>query len=203
MVLVAACSAPQPGTVANPGQEQTRSTATPSGVPALTEPVPSARQGTPAASERVHFLPEEVDLPGRASAPVQPAQTVNGILAVPENVAHVGWWDGSAYAGDPFGSTVIAGHVDSATEGLGFFSRLLRIEVGDSVDLRSGEHLQRYRVSVVQTIAKQALAADSQAFGQTGPHRLVLITCTGNYRRDRGGYDSNLVVVATPIGLAR
>ena len=48
------------------------------------------------------------------------------MLRVPENVRHVGWWDGSAYAGDPFGTTVIAGHVDSASEGLGFFARLRR-----------------------------------------------------------------------------
>lgn len=179
------------------------SSATPPSGPSVTEPVPSARQGRPAASERVHFIPEELDLPGGASAPVQPAETVNGILAVPEDVAHVGWWDGSAYAGDPFGSTVIAGHVDSATEGLGFFSRLLRVEVGDRIKLRADEHVQPYQVTAVQTIAKQSLSSDSRAFGQTGSHRLVLITCTGNYRRDRGGYDSNLVIVAKPIGLAR
>jgi sortase (surface protein transpeptidase) len=64
---------------------------------------------------------------------VLPAATVDGVLKVPENVQHVGWWDGSALAGEPFGSTVIAGHVDSATEGIGFFARLLRIKVGDTI----------------------------------------------------------------------
>jgi hypothetical protein len=39
---------------------------------------------------------------------VLPATTVDGLLKVPENVQHVGWWDGSAQAGEPFGSTVIA-----------------------------------------------------------------------------------------------
>ena len=42
----------------------------------------------------------------------------------------MGWWDGSARAGEPFGSTVIAGHVDSATEGIGFFARLLQDQGG-------------------------------------------------------------------------
>jgi len=37
---------------------------------------------------------------------VQPAETVDGLLKVPENVQHVGWWDGSAQAGEPFGATV-------------------------------------------------------------------------------------------------
>ncbi len=166
-------------------------------------PPAAAREGKPAASERVHFVPTEVVLPGSARAVVQPAETVDGVLKVPENVRHVGWWDGSAFAGDPFGSTVIAGHVDSASEGVGFFARLLKIKIGDVVTVRDGEHRQSYRVTSVQTVAKRALASDSQAFDQRGNHRLVLITCTGTFRRDRGGYDNNLVVIAKPIGLAR
>jgi len=159
--------------------------------------------GRPAKSTRIRFVPERLTLPGGAAAAVLPAQTVDGELKVPEQVRHVGWWDGSSYAGDPFGSTVIAGHVDSATEGLGFFARLLRVEMGDTITLKGNGHRATYQVTSVQTVAKEALASDSQAFDQAGRHRLVLITCTGNYRRDRGGYDSNLVVIAKPVGLAR
>jgi LPXTG-site transpeptidase (sortase) family protein len=132
-----------------------------------------------------------------------PAATVDGVLKVPENVQHVGWWDGSARAGEPFGSTVIAGHVDSATEGIGFFARLRRIKVGDTVTLRADSDRIKYRVISVKKVARKALATQSRAFKQTGPHRLVLITCTGNFHRDRGGYDSNLVVIGKPVGLAR
>jgi LPXTG-site transpeptidase (sortase) family protein len=166
-------------------------------------PVPSARVGRPGRTERVTFVPETVVLPGGAEAPVQPAATVDGQLQVPENVQHVGWWDGSASAGDPFGRTVIAGHVDSANGGDGFFIRLKQIKVGDVVTLRAGPHRLRYKISAVQTVARRALATDGQAFDQSGPHRLVLITCTGTYRRDRGGYESNLVVIGTPLGRAR
>jgi LPXTG-site transpeptidase (sortase) family protein len=165
--------------------------------------VAPARQGRPAASQRVEFIPERLILPGHASAAVLPAVTVDGVLRVPENVQHVGWWDGSARAGEPFGATVIAGHVDSATEGIGFFARLRRIKVGDTITLRADSHSLKYRVTSVRKIAKKALATDNQAFKQKGPHRLVLITCTGNFHRDRGGYDSNLVVVGRPLGLAR
>jgi LPXTG-site transpeptidase (sortase) family protein len=161
-----------------------------------------AREGRPAASQRVTFIPERLMLPGRASAAVHPAATVDGLLVVPENVHHVGWWDGSAQAGEAFGSTVIAGHLDSATEGIGFFARLRRIKVGDTVALQADSHRLKYQVISVRQVAKKALATDSQAFRQSGPHRLVLITCTGHYHRDRGGYDSNLVVVAKPRGLA-
>jgi LPXTG-site transpeptidase (sortase) family protein len=165
--------------------------------------VPSARVGTPAASQRVRFVPVEIELPGRAAAPVLPAGTVDGQLVVPERVQRVGWWDGGAQAGDPFGSVVLAGHVDSATEGLGFFVRLLRIKTGDLVRLHGAGHSAAYRVGSVRQVPKDALATTSGAFDQTGGHRLVLITCAGNYDRARGGYDSNLVVTATPIGLAR
>ena len=165
--------------------------------------VAPARQGREAASQRVEFIPQRLTLPGHANAEVLPAVTVDGVLKVPENVQHVGWWDGSAQAGEPFGSTVIAGHVDSATEGIGFFARLLRIKVGDTITLRADSHWLKYRVVSVRKVAKKALATDSQALKQTGPNRLVLITCTGRFRRDRGGYDSNLVVIAKPRGLAR
>lgn len=177
---------------------------TPSGdEPRAQSSVAPARQGRPAASQRVQFIPEHLTLPGNADAAVHPAATVNGLLQVPENVRHVGWWDGSAYAGEAFGSTVIAGHVDSDTSGIGFFARLRRIKVGDTVTLRGDSHRLRYRVTSVKEVPRKALATNSQAFQQTGPHRLVLITCTGNFRRDRGGYESNLVVVAKPVGLAR
>jgi LPXTG-site transpeptidase (sortase) family protein len=165
--------------------------------------VAPARQGKPAASQRIEFIPERLSLPGKASAEVLPAATVDGVLKVPENVDHVGWWDGSARAGEPFGATVIAGHVDSATDGIGFFARLLRVKVGDTIALRGDSHQLKYRVTSVRKVAKQALATDGQALKQTGPHRLVLITCTGSFHRDRGGYDSNLVVVGKPLGLAR
>ncbi len=178
-------------------------TASPSGT-VSDGPAPPASIGTPAASTRVSFVPTRVELPGGGAAPVEPAVTRDGELAVPENVQHVGWWDGSAHAGDPFGNTVIAGHLDSATEGLGFFVRLRGVAKGQTITLRGadGHHLA-YEVTAIRTIKKDALATGSAAFDQTGDPHLVLITCGGNYRRDAGGYDSNVVVTAKPKGLAR
>ncbi|ADB29809.1 peptidase C60 sortase A and B [Kribbella flavida DSM 17836] len=166
-------------------------------------PVPPARVGTPAASQRIRFVPTEVVLPGGAKAPVLPASTVDGRLVVPERVQRVGWWDGGAQAGDPFGATVLAGHVDSATDGIGYFVRLLRIRVGETVVLRGGGHSAAYRVSSVVSVPKDALATQGRAFEQTGEHRLSLITCTGTYDAARGGYSANLLVTALPLGLAQ
>jgi LPXTG-site transpeptidase (sortase) family protein len=155
-----------------------------------------------APGQRVSFVPETLVLPGGASAAVDPTSTVSGVLQVPQDVSHVGWWDGSAEAGDPFGSTVIAGHLDSAQQGIGFFARLLRIKAGDTVTVRGAGHEDRYRVASVRVVAKRALARDGAALDQTGPHRLVLITCAGAFQPEQGGYASNLVVVAKPLGAA-
>ena len=163
---------------------------------------PPGRVGTPAPSQRIRFVPQEVVLPGGANAPVLPATTVDGQLQVPAKAQRVGWWDGGAEAGDPFGSVVLAGHVDTKTE-LGFFHRLLGVNPGEVVVLNGSGHTASYRVKSIVSVPKDALATKSGAFDQAGDHRLILITCTGGYDASRGGYEDNLVVTATPIGLAR
>ena len=144
-------------------------------------------------------MPQSIELPSGENAVVEPEPTVNGVLQIPDDIRHVGWWDGSAYAGDPFGSTVIAGHVDSRLQGLGFFAQLLLIQVDDLITLRSDTQALTYRVVSATLISKEALASDGQAFNQHGPHRLVLITCSGQWHPEVRSYDSNLVVVADPV----
>ncbi|MFB6720056.1 class F sortase [Kribbella sp. NPDC056345] len=172
---------------------------------AITPPgtVAPGRIGTPAPSQRIRFVPTEVVLPGGAHAPVLPAGTVNGQLQVPSGAQRVGWWDGGAEAGDPFGSIVLAGHVDTKTEGLGFFARLRRAEPGEYVVLRAAGRSATYRIVSKISVPKDALATRSGAFNQTGDHRLVLITCTGAYDAKTGGYEENLVVTAAAVGLAK
>lgn len=153
-----------------------------------------------APNGRIRFVPERVVLPDGTVAPVDAATTSAGVLQVPESVARAGWWDGGAYAGDPFGSTVVAGHVDSRSQGLGAFAQLLDVEPGQEVALEGGGHHARYRVTAVRQVDKDALASSSDAFGQLGRHRLVLITCTGDFDPQRRSYDQNLVVVAEPVG---
>lgn len=147
----------------------------------------------------MRFTPRLIELPGGDSAAVESAPTVDGVLQVPVDVNHVGWWDGGADAGDPFGSTVIAGHIDSARQGLGFFAQLLLIQVGDQVTLRSGPDTLTYRVVSSTLIKKDALASAGAVFDQRGPHRLVLITCSGQWHPEIRSYDSNLVVTAEPV----
>lgn len=165
---------------------------------AVSAPSP-IRQGSQAATSRVRFVPRQVELPSGSSADVEPEPTVDGVLQIPTDVQHVGWWDGSAAAGDPFGATVIAGHVDSREQGLGIFAELLLVQVGDLITVRSDAAALTYRVVSTSLVDKQALASESQALDQRGPHRLVLITCSGQWHPEIRSYDSNFVVIADPV----
>ena len=160
--------------------------------------VPTAREARAAAGD-TRFVPERIDLPGGAYTAVVPVATVGNELVVPEDPTKVGWWDGSSYVGDPYGSTVIAGHVDVFDRGIGFFFRLWNIKVGERVVLSAGDVHQAYKITTVRQVPRTDLVDDAQVFDIAGPPRLVLITCAGEFRPDRGGYSRNLIVVARPV----
>lgn len=202
-LMLSACSAPQAqlAAVASPGDASAES-ADAAGSPEIADPVESARQGTPADSERLRFRPVEVEMPDGSTAPVQPSPTADGELVIPEDIFRLGWWDGGAYVNDPFGSTVIVGHIDSKEQGLGYFGKLLTTQIDDVVTVRGEEGELSYRVVSTELIDKDVLATEGAAFDQSTPHRLVLITCSGRWQEELGSYESNFVVTAEPIGLA-
>jgi LPXTG-site transpeptidase (sortase) family protein len=171
----------------------------PLGDPVALTPVATASEARPAASDTPRFIPERIELPGDASAAIVPVATVGRELVVPEDPGRVGWWDGSSYVGDPYGSTVIAGHVDTVDRGLGFFYRLWNIKVGERVVLKAGGLRQAYKITDLRQVARTDLVDDQEVFDIGGPPRLVLITCAGDFRADRGGYSRNLIVVARPV----
>lgn len=188
-LLLLGCAAPEVASQA-PGQS-------PPG-PSAEAPVPRASEAPQAGRTAPRFVPERIGLPGGVEAPVVPVSTVGAELVVPEDVSQVGWWDGSSWVGDPFGSVVVAGHVDSL-DGLGLFHRLWSTEVGDEVVLSAEGGRQAYRVSEVRRVPRTDLVDDGEVFDAGGDPRLVLLTCVGAYDAARGGYPENLVVVAQPV----
>jgi hypothetical protein len=159
----------------------------------------TASEARPGASDTPRFIPERIELPGDAAAAIVPVSTVGRELVVPADPGRVGWWDGSSYVGDPYGSTVIAGHVDVFDRGIGFFYQLWNIKVGERVVLRAGHLRQAYKITTLRQVPRTDLVDDKEIFDIGGPPRLVLITCAGNFRADRGGYSRNLIVVARPV----
>jgi hypothetical protein len=152
------------------------------------------------ARTAVEFRPTLFMLPSGRTAQIQPAGLLSdGSLAVPTDPKVVGWWTGGALAGEVFGSTVIAGHVDSMKYGLGAFAELTHARKGTVLELRSGSHRQRYRVVGVLKVPQARLTSATAAFSQEVPHRLVVITCGGPFDRARHRYLDNVVVTAIPI----
>jgi hypothetical protein len=144
-------------------------------------------------------VPVAIDLPGRGvRAPVVPTATdPGGALTVPDPPSTVGWWAPGALAGAASGTTVLVGHVDSASYGLGVFAVLRDVDVGERVSLRGADgRALDYRVTGRRQVGKAALPADLFASG--GAPRLALVTCGGPFDRQTRHYTDNVVVYAVP-----
>jgi len=120
------------------------------------------------------------------------------VLPVPENVHEATWWGARLDAST--GATVLAGHVNWRGQ-TGPFAELWDDGVGAAVSVvdNTGK-TWRYRVSRIVTLVKDELPRRAaELFGQDGPHRLVLVTCGGQWVGGEVGYASNLIVIADPL----
>lgn len=153
----------------------------PTAVPPVVRPV---RLDIPAIGVRATALPTGVDAAGE--------------FDVPPSVDTVGWYRFGPDLAARAGSVVIAGHVDSATQGTGAFFRLGDLGPGDRVTvLGSDGRIRRYRV-VAREIEPKATIRLYRYFGTTGPPRLTLMTCGGPFDRASRNYRDNVVVTAVP-----
>ncbi|MFK0245709.1 class F sortase [Amycolatopsis azurea] len=118
-------------------------------------------------------------------------------LPVPENLGEVTWW--GAELSSATGASVFAGHVNwqGAT---GPFAELWTERIGGTVTVvdKAGKSWQ-YKVSQLITLKKNELPQRAdELFGQSGPHRIVLVTCGGRWVGGETGYAENRVVIADP-----
>jgi sortase (surface protein transpeptidase) len=82
----------------------------------------------------------------------------------------------------------------------GPFAELWDSRVGDQVSVVDGSGRPvGYRVAQVITLQKDELPRRAEElFAQSGPHRLVLVTCGGQWVGGKIGYASNQIVIAAP-----
>lgn len=125
--------------------------------------------------------------------------TGSGVLDVPDDVDVAGWWRGGSRLGDPFGSILVAAHVDSDTEGLGPFAELLTVREGAHVSLEAGGLRQDFRIGSRRLVPQDSLADDGLIFDASGDLRLTLVTCAPPYDATRGGYLNLAVITAVPL----
>jgi hypothetical protein len=170
-------------------------------------PLPSAPVATEsgaaptgsATEDAAQVPPASVELDGASPAQVALADvTDDGFLAVPEDISKLGWWIGSSPMGAPSGTTLIAGHVDSAVAGLGVFAKLKEMGEGDQITVVDGlGNPWRFEVSDTQEVTKSQLPAE--LFDTAGDRRLALITCGGPFDERLRSYEDNLIVWAEPV----
>jgi hypothetical protein len=164
--------------------------------------VPSRKAAPKQAAPAGRVLPVAPAAPDTVTLPVQKVTAPvvgmgvrrDGELEIPESVRTVGWWVGSAPAGATRGSTVLAGHIDSKSQGVGAFAALRDVSLGSPVVLTDvfGER-HAYTVSARRTYAKYALP---RSVFTAAP--LVLVTCGGPFDEKAGSYRDNIVVYAVP-----
>ena len=141
-------------------------------------------------------VPNQLRVPSMGiDVPVIGLDVVNGVLTPPDDPQMLGWWDDGARPGAVHGGALVTGHTVSS--GGGALDDLEQVERGARVQVRTGKGLIDYRVTQVEIYRKARIADHAQrVFSQSGPGRLVLITC-----EDWNGeiYLSNVVVYAEPL----
>ena len=173
-----------------PGPEATPATSSPGRV----APARRARSAIVAEPPVVATLPSGHKVRVRSVG-----TTATGLLDVPDDINLAGWWSGGSRLGDPFGSTLVAAHVDSRTQGLGSFAELLTIPRGARVRLRSAHLTQLFVVRSRRLVPQGSLARETWLFDVSGERRLTLVTCAPPYDASRGGYQQLAVVTALPV----
>jgi hypothetical protein len=188
----APAAAPRATSSPAPAQDAPKRTAPRKAAPASPARTASAGPLRPAAPA----APGTVTLPGqKVTAPVVAIGVRgDGQLEIPEEVRTVGWWVGSAPAGATRGSTVLAGHIDSKSQGVGALAALRDVSLGSPVVLTDvfGEP-HAYTVTARRTYPKYALP---RSVFSAAP--LVLVTCGGPFDEKAGSYRDNIVVYAQP-----
>jgi LPXTG-site transpeptidase (sortase) family protein len=138
------------------------------------------------------------------SAPVDPVGVEeSGWVEIPEDVNRVGWYRFGTGLGTEQGSTVIVGHRDGYNQGAGAFYSVGALAPGDTFTI-TGEDQREYSYEVVarEVFTRSELPVD-ELFRETGSSVVTLISCTGYFDRDQGGYRENVVVTAIPREVQR
>ncbi|MEH0973990.1 class F sortase [Micromonospora sp. CPCC 205546] len=121
-----------------------------------------------------------------------------GEFEVPPSVDRIGWYRHGPGLEAKAGSVVVAGHVDSATQGEGAFFRLRELDRGDTLTATGVDGVgKEYRVIAREEYRKTKIPLD-RYFARDGKPRLTLITCGGPFDAQARRYRDNIVVTAVP-----
>lgn len=123
--------------------------------------------------------------------------TATGDLGIPSNFTDVAWYSGGPIPGNP-GNAVIDGHLDGRYVPEAVFYKLGTLKAGDTVEVVNAQGtILDFRVTGAKTYAYDAATAD--VFKGDSTARLELITCAGDWLKDKRLYDKRIVVSAVLV----
>lgn len=195
MVALAAVLLFQPGTLSGPGFTASSSVVDPGADLAMMQA--AAVKVAPAAQVAAGPRP-----PGRliirsisVDAPVIAVGVdKEGNMAVTNESYDVGWYNRGPSPGDT-GDAVIDGHLDWYDTSQAVFFNLKNIKQGDDIEVqRTDGATHHFKVTSVRSVAYNASVPG--LFASTGPPRISLITCGGQWSRSLNQYSSRVIVDA-------
>lgn len=162
-------------------------------------PVPVTNGELPVRTERVPPVRMHIPTIGVTATVIAVGiDPRTGEFEVPPSVNRIGWYRFGPGLEARAGSVVIAGHVDSSTQGSGAFFRLPELDQGDTLTVTGNDGVERsYRVIAREQYRKTKIPLE-RYFARDGSHRLTLITCGGPFDAQARQYRDNLVVTAVP-----
>ena len=170
-------------------------------VEAPADPEPSEPTEPPATVAPPLPLALRIDTIGVDAPLVSVGLEPDGAMEIPDDVREIGWYDPDDLGVRPgtTGTAVFASHVDSRTQGRGVLFELRQMRVGDTldIDLEDGT-TQTWVVTEVAQIPKVSMPLN-EIFTWSGPPRVVVITCGGEFDRSARSYVDNIVVYAEPL----
>ena len=135
-------------------------------------------------------------------AAVDPVQlTEAGALIPPSDVSRLGWYSASAVPGaeGAVGSSVITGHINYQGQGTGYAARFADMAVGQEFDVLIDGVPRTFRVTQAPYRLPKGSDFPPEVNDATGPNRLVLITCGGQFVGGALGYADNIITIAEPV----
>ncbi len=121
-----------------------------------------------------------------------------GNIDTPKNPDSVGWFSYGVRPGE-VGSAVLDGHLDTTEKGAVFWN-LKNIKVGETVSIKSSDgKTSMFRVKEKKLYNYNDTSALAQVFGKNDKAYLNLITCAGNWLKNKNSYSQRLVVFTEKI----
>ena len=195
-VTLAPSSAPSPST---PSPSTSSQTVAPAARPTADVTVPQMNAGLD--SQRQQAVPPirlRIDALG-IDMNVQPTGVdADGAMALPRNPAEAAWYRYGAWPGSASGSIVIAAHVDALEYDLGPLARLPEVEPGTEILVTTADGADRAYLVAEEGMVVKSEVPWANVFDRTGPSRLTIVTCGGEFDPERRSYLSNVIVTALP-----